>query len=169
MTVFSSGVQSWVALTVHLTKTQKADPGCAGSPASSSPSPRCPSWRGASGSSATCPPRRESTWPTSSNSPRPRLKSGFRTGGTNVSVKGRTSLWNWWVIPPHQGGWRCRCWCGTVSCAAQVPIQHPIMWLLDIITLCLDMETAACMAAVITARHRPAAWPHRCLTTSCLI
>lgn len=146
-----SNVQRPAVLTVHLTVTKKAEPGCAGSPGSSSPRLRCPSWRGASDSSATCPPRRESTWPTSSNSPPHRSKSGFRTGGTNANAKGRTSLWSWRGIHLHRGGWRCRCWCTTGSCAAQVHIQYRIMWLSDIITPCLDTETAACMAAVITA------------------
>lgn len=166
LVVFSS--QSWAASTVHLSATnrRKAKAGSAGSRGCSSPRRRCPSWRDASGSSATCPPRSESSWPTSSSSPPPRLKSGSRTGGTSVSVKDRTSPWNWRVIPRPRGGWRCRCWCGTGSCAAQVVTRAPITWRWDTITPCLDVETAACTAAVITACHRP---PRTCPITSCLM
>ena len=142
-----------------------ADPGCAGSRGSSSPSPRCPSWRGASGSSATCPPRRESSWPASSSLPPRRWRSGSRTAGTSVSVRGRTSPWSWRVTHLRPGGCRCRCWCGTGNSAAPARTRPPTMWLWDIITPCLP--TAACTAAVITACLLRPPWALRtCPTTS---
>ena len=90
--------------------------GGAGSRASSSPRRRCTSWSAASSSRGTCPPRRGTTWPACSNSPRPRWRSGSRTGGTSASGRGRTRAWRWCPCR-RPGGCRCRCWCGTGSLA----------------------------------------------------
>lgn len=86
-----------------------------GNLASSFPRLRCLSWSGASSSSVTCPPRRESIWPAPLSSPLPRSRSGSRTGGTNARGSGRTRPWRLRVIittiTTHhrlQGGWLCR-------------------------------------------------------------
>lgn len=128
-------------------------------PVSSSRRLRCLSSSGASSSSVTCPPRRESIWPVPWNSPRRKSKSGSRTGGTSARDSGKTRLWSWQAITTtithhrRPGGWLCRCWSGTGG-----------LVLLDLRTIILltqsDLQTRTATMAI-----RRTATATRCILT----
>lgn len=87
----------------------------AGSDASSSPRRKPSNWSGASGSSATCLPRRGNIWLGSSVSPRTRWRSGSRTTATRWSGPAGSRTWTRFscyrtVASPS------RSWCGRGSC-----------------------------------------------------
>lgn len=138
--------------------------GPGGNLASFSPRLRCSSWSGGSSSSATCPPRRESTWPARWNSPPPRSRSGSRTGGTNARGSGRTRLWRWQAITitttihlRRPGGWLCRCWSGTGG----------LVWL-DPKTI-TPLTQSELQTRTATMAIRPTATTTRCILTLTLV
>lgn len=155
------------AVTVRI-QTRRSPPpssrGPGGNPASSSPRLRCLSWSGASSSSVTCRPRRESTWPAPWNSPPLKSRSGSRTGGINVRGSGRTRLWRWQVITiittihhRRPGGLLCRCWSGTEGLVWLDPrtITHPTQ---------SELQTRTATTAI-----QPTATTTRCILTVTLV
>lgn len=137
--------------------------GPGGNPASSSPRLRCLSWNGASSSSVTCPPQRESTWQAHWNLPPPRSRSGSRTGGTNARGSGRTRLWRWQVITitttrrRRPGGWLCRCLSGTGG----------LVWL-DHRTI-TPLTQSELQTRTATTAIQPTATTTRCILTLTLV
>ena len=82
-------ITSWGAGEEVVTNSPPS-PASAANPVFSFPKPRSTSWRDALSSSATSLPRRGTSWPPCSSLPRPRSRSGSRTGATRASGSGRT-------------------------------------------------------------------------------
>lgn len=89
----------------------RAGPAPRGAPERPSLTRRSTSWSAASTRRNTSQVLNEPTWRERWNSRRPRLKSGFRTGG----IKPNVGRWRpTWGRMDHRRGWQWKCWWGTV-------------------------------------------------------